>query len=602
MSCIGRQFKRLDGWLNRGRIVAAGLAVRRRRRQERQRQARCVGCFSPLRVHESSVVQTSHDTMRQPWVTAIRTLILLGSFLWLPLLRWPASAQAGAGDSSAYRQTVLGIQNKIETGNLDEARALIAEASRHFPHNGGLENLLGVVEIQQGHKEAARKAFAAAITDDPRLTGAYLNLSRMEMDAAATEGATRAEALRLCLKVLQLDPSNEEAHYDAATILFWKHEYRLSFEHLEKLSAPSRARIGAVALLCADAAALGPPARSEEAARALAANPELSEQDADTCLPTLRAAKRADLIEEIFVAAADHQPLSPDGVRILGLAQEGEGKFQLARATLEKAFAVNDQSVDILEDLARVAESANDNQGALGYLAHARDLEPGNAALAYEFGATCLRIGLFAEARKAMGEALRLNPDNPDYNLGMGTVVSFSSDPSQSLPYLTRYHTLRPKDPQGLLALGSASYRAKDYDTASQWLRRAVASDRTAAEAHFFLGRIARQEGRIDEAISELKKSLALQPDQADALAELGSISVQRRDFTQAATYLEQALHKDPDNYAANFALLQLYAQTGDSRREQQSRRFDEIKSMRDERERQMMRAIEIRPNQPIEH
>ena len=522
--------------------------------------------------------------------------MLLGSFLCLPFLRWPASVRASTGDSSS-KQTVLAIQKQIETGNLDEARALIAEATRHYPHNGGVENLLGVVEIQQGHNEAARKAFAAAIVDDPHLIGAYLNLSRMDMETAATQRAARAEALRLCLKVLQLDPSNEEAHYQAATVLFWNHEYRLSLEHLEKLSTQSRAKIGAEALLCGDAAALGPRAKIEQAAKALAANPDLTEQDADTCLSTLRAAKRADLIEEVFAAAANHQALSPEGLRILGLAQEGEGKLPEARATLEKAFAANDKSVDILEDLTRVAKTTGDDQGALGYLAHARDLQPTNAALAYEFGTICLRMGLFAEARKAIGDALRLDPDNPDFNLGMGTVVSFSADPSQSLPYLTRYLSLRPKDPQGVLALGAANYRAKDYDTASQWLRQAVANPRTAAEAHFYLGRIARQEGRVDEAVSELKQSLALEPSQADALAELGQISVQRHDFSQADTYLNQALHQDPDNYAANFGLLQLYARTGDARREQQSRRFDEIKTMRDERERQMMRAIEIRPN-----
>lgn len=523
--------------------------------------------------------------------------MLLCSFWCLQLLPLSASAEAGNGNSSAYDRTVLAIQKQIETGNLDAARALLAEAARHYSHNGGLENLLGVVEVQQGHNDAAHKAFAAAIADDPRLIGAYLNLSRMDMDAAANRRAARDEALRLSLRVLQLDPSNEEAQYQAATILFWNHEYRLSLEHLEKLSAISRARIGAQALECADLAALGPPARTEQAAKALAANPDLTEQDANMCLPALRGTKRADLIEEVFAAAANRQALSPEGLRILGLAQEGEAKFPEARATLEEAFAANDKSVDILEDLTRVAKAANDNQGALGYLAHARDLQPTNAWLAYEFGAICLRMGLFGEARKAMGEALRLDPANPDYNLGMGTVVSFSSDPSQSLPYLTRYHALRPKDPEGLLALGATSYRAKDYDTASQWLHQAVASPKTAAEAHFYLGRIARQEGRIDEAISELQQSLALQPEQADTLAELGQISVQRHDFSQAATYLDEALHLDSDNYAANFGLLELYARTGDVRREQQSRRFDEIKSMRDERERQMMRAIEIRPN-----
>jgi cytochrome c-type biogenesis protein CcmH/NrfG len=101
----------------------------------------------------------------------------------------------------------------------------------------------------------------------------------------------------------------------------------------------------------------------------------------------------------------------------------------------------------------------------------------------------------------------------------------------------------------------------------------------------------------MEEATAELKQSLALRPDQPDALAELGQIGVQARDFSQAAGYFEQALRADPDNYAANFGLLQLYARTGDSRRDRQSQCFDQIKNKKEERDRQMMRVIEIRPD-----
>ena len=79
--------------------------------------------------------------------------------------------------------------------------------------------------------------------------------------------------------------------------------------------------------------------------------------------------------------------------------------------------------------------------------------------------------------------------------------------------------------------------------------------------------------------------------------------NLQSRDFAQAATYFDQALRKDPDNYVANFGLLQLYARTGDARREQQSHRFEEIKNLKEEHDRQMMRNLEIRrddiPDQP---
>lgn len=517
--------------------------------------------------------------------------------LGLPALLLCLVPFAAAQNSAAYQQTLLSIQQQIEAGKLDEARNLIAAAERKYPHDGGLDNLLGVVEIQQNHTDEAGKDFSAAILHSPRLVSAYLNLSRLRMQTAATDPAARAEALRLSLKALALDSTSDEANYQAATILFWNKENRLSLEHLRKLSPQASAQIGAQALRCAGQAALGPHQAVNEAAAALTANPDLTEQDADTCLPALRAARRADLIEPLFAAAAAHQPLTTAGLRVLGLAQEAEGKLNPARATLESAFAADPKSALILEDLTRVAKAANDNAGALGYLAHARDLEPGNPALAYEFGVICVRMGLLAEARKAIAEALRLAPDEPIYNLGMGQVVSFSEDPSQALPYLKRYHDLHPRDPEGLLALGEANFRAKDFDTALVWLKQAVASPATASDAHLYLGRIEREQGHLEEAAAHLKQLLAVEPNQPEALAELGQISLQAHDNTQAESDFNRALRAEPDNYIANFGLLQLYARTGDPRRDQQSQRFDQIKNKKDERDMQMMRAIELRPD-----
>jgi two-component SAPR family response regulator len=72
---------------------------------------------------------------------------------------------------------------------------------------------------------------------------------------------------------------------------------------------------------------------------------------------------------------------------------------------------------------------------------------------------------------------------------------------------------------------------------------------------------------------------------------------VTARSYPEAQSYFERAIQLDRDNYGANFGLLQLYARTGDQRREQQSKRFDEIKDKKEEQDRDMMRVIEIRPD-----
>ncbi|HEX4320529.1 MAG TPA: tetratricopeptide repeat protein [Acidobacteriaceae bacterium] len=523
------------------------------------------------------------------WRSARRWVLLLA----VAGFAWSAVSAQQSGD--AYRQSVLAIQQQIDSGNLDGARSAITQAAKQYPDNGGLENLLGVVEVQQGHVSAARQAFSVAVHHDPRLVGAYLNLSRLDMETAAHDAAARAEALSMSEKVVRIEPANDEAHYQIATILAWEKSYARSLAELERLSLRAQGAIGAKAIACEDHAELGHREATDKTAHMLASDPDLSEEDADPCVFALRSAHRAALIVTLLSAAAERHPLSPAGLRTLGLAQEADGKLDQARATLEKAFAGDNTSAGILIDLTRVAKAAGDNQRALGYLAHARDLRPKDATLPYEFGVICLRMGLYAEARKAIGAALGLDPDNPDYNLGMGLVVSFSEDPAQAMPYLQKYHALRPQDPNGLLALGDAAFRAKDYGTAVVWLKQAVPHPATAAEAHYYLGRIARREGRVSEATSELKESLRLLPNQASVLAELGQIAVTQGNNSEASEYLERAIHLDPDNYGGNYGLLLLYARTNDPRREQQAKRFEDVKDKSDERDTEMMRSLEIR-------
>ncbi|MBS1803382.1 MAG: tetratricopeptide repeat protein [Acidobacteria bacterium] len=489
----------------------------------------------------------------------------------------------------------MSIQRQIEERDLDGALRLAEATYAKYPRNGGIENLIGVIEVQQGHKAEAIQSFSKAIEHAPRLVGAYLNLSRVEMETAATDPKMRMSALQHSIKAVQLDPANDEAHYNLANIYLWQKQYQSSLSQLERLSQAARKQVGAEALFCADHAWLGQRSLTETAVHELAANSDATEDDGYTCLPALKKARRADLIEELFGQVGSHGKLSAEGLRTLGLAMEANGKLKNARATLEKAFEGSDRSVVILQDLARVAEAAKDNEGALGYLAHARDISPNDPKLPYEFAAVCLRLNLFGEARKALEESVRLAPDDPDGNYALGLVVSFSADPSQALKYLKRYHELRPNDPDGLLALGRANYAAKDFETATKWLKQAALQPKTSADADLYLGRIARQEGRFQEAVSELNRSIALNAKQASAFSELGQISLLQRDFKKAEQEFDSALSLDPENYSANFGLLQLFARTSDPRREEQSKRFDAIKDKKEEQERQMMRAIEIR-------
>jgi tetratricopeptide (TPR) repeat protein len=302
------------------------------------------------------------------------------------------------------------------------------------------------------------------------------------------------------------------------------------------------------------------------------------------------------LIARLFENLAARGQASPDALHLLGLTYERLGRLDRAREALQKAAASNRPLAPLLVDLARVARAQKDLEGALGYLAHAREVEPQKAELHFLFGQVAVEMNLGAEAHLAFSRAVALEPENAEFNFAMGAVSAYRHDPTEAVPYFQKYLKLKPQDPRGPLALGAAYFRGKDYAAAREHLLAAARHKQTAAAARFYLGSIARQAGRLDEAERELNAALAANPQSADALAELGQCLLLRKDYAGAEKMLNRALALDPEHYAANFNLLTLYSRTADARLKAQEARFEDVKRRRAERAQDFLRQVEARP------
>lgn len=507
------------------------------------------------------------------------------------------TVQARAGQDTADKERrILAIQRQIEGGNLTEANRLLTEAATRFPSDPGLDNLHGVIAAQQGSYATAEKDFSDAVELAPKFTGAYLNLGRLYQETSNTDPGARHKALNVYQRLLAYEPSNAEALYQAAVLLLELGEYQHSLDHLLRLPSQTQASSQTLAILCADHAALGHEVATAEAAARLRASTDFSEVDAQQSLPGLVAGKRNDLIISLFEELQARRSLSGTSLRALGLAYERANKLTESRAALERYVAADNLSVASLLELARVAHKQRDYQGALGYLAHARELDPSNASLHYDFGLVCLDLNLVAEARNSFEKAVALAPENASYNYALGATSAFRQDPAEAVPYFQKYRKLRPDDPRGALALGGVYFRAKDYIAAAPLLKEAVAKPETAAQAHYYLGSIALQESRLEDAHRELALALKAQPSNADALAQMGDYYLLRRDYTDAETEIRRALQIDPDHYSANFYLLTLYTRTGDARRQAQAERFEALKTALADRAQELLRIVEVRP------
>lgn len=519
-----------------------------------------------------------------------------GRFLALSLAicGWTALGFGTPRASSA--EPLQEIQQLIQKGDLAQARMQLVQALTVSPDDPNALNLLGVVDAQEGKYRAAESDFQKAIAKAPHFTGAYLNLGRLYQENAGKDPGALKKAAGVYQQVLNIEPANLEAVYQSALLLWQLGSFKASLGRLSQLPAEAPNRPQALAVRCGDYAGLNELPQAENAADQLLKRPDLAQADVFTLVPSLLAQHHEELTVRLLEGLDQRGLASADTLEKLAALYEGLGKLDRARAALEKVAPLQNFPVPLLIKLARLAYKQGDHKGALGYLAHARDLEPNNAGVHFFFGLVCVEMNLVQEASTSLQKAVELNPGNPYYNYALGAVLMARQNVREAYPYLKKYCTLKPEDPRGRLALGAAYFYGHDAELALQELESVSKDPQTAASAHYFLGRLANQKGDFSGARKELEQAIKLHPQYDDAYAELGLLYMKQKQYAEAEESLQKALGMSPDNYTANLNLMILYQRTKDPRADAQAKRFEDIRKTRADREKEFLRTIEVRP------
>jgi tetratricopeptide (TPR) repeat protein len=493
--------------------------------------------------------------------------------------------------------TLQEIQQMIQAGELDGARTHLMEILSTTPDDPVALNLLGVVNAQEGQFRAAEHCYRKAIAAAPDFVGAYLNLGRLYQENERRDPRALKESLAAYESALKVDPSNLEANYQAAFVSWRAGLFQPSLDRLSHLPEAARQRPQALALICADHASMKNTRLAQEACDRLLQQPDLVEADVITVVPALLAQRQNDIVIRLLAGLDLRGLASPKTQHQLGLLYEQQGELNAARTTLEK-LTQNQGAVpaSLLNELARVAYKEKDLDSALGYLAHARELDPENPGIQFFFGMVCLEKGYLAEAYLSLRRAAEMNPENAYYNYAAGAVMMSRRDVREGYPYLKKYCQLKPGDPRGHLALGAAYFYGNDPDLALKEIKGVADSPETAAAAHYFLGRLANQQGRFSEAVRDLQEAIRVDPVFAEAYAELGFSLVKMKQDAEAEKDLRKALEINPQSYTANLSLMMLYERTKDPRTSEQVNRFNQIREVGEQREKEFLRTIEVRP------
>lgn len=519
-------------------------------------------------------------------------LLVIILFLVLELTATVSAWQVGESEDAQLRR----IQQLIQSGDLQTARSQLQQTLANLPNDARLYNLLGVIDAQEQDFAGAESNFLRAIHIAPHFTGAYLNLGRLYQEHAAVDPGARKKALDSYQKLLEFDPTHVEANYEAAWLSNRLGAFAVSERYLERLPAAAQERPQALALRCANLAAVGKVKEAKTSVQRLLTRGDLTEDDVLPLAATLMDRHADDLATQILEAIVQRGLASDRALQQLTDIYQAHGSYEKARETLEKAVQMGAPSAAILFRLAQLAYQSGDREGALGYLAHASDLEPGNAAVRFFFGMVCVELDLPQEARKSLEEAVRLEPSNASYNYALGAVLVQVNNPDEAVPYFRKYCALRIGDVRGRFALGVAYFYSYQLESARRELQSIADRPETRTGAQLFLGRTAIEEGNLAEAQEHLQQAIKASPSTPEAYAELGLVYIRRQEYVLAKETLSRALEVAPDDYLSNLRLLMLYQRTKDSMTVPQAQRVEQLRKAGEKKEQLLMRALEIRP------
>jgi tetratricopeptide (TPR) repeat protein len=454
-----------------------------------------------------------------------------------------------------------------------------------------------VVEAGDGRYSAAEQRFQEAVRITPRYTDAYLNLGRLYQASGGHDPKAATKALDAYQAILGYDAAHADARFQSAALLLSLGEFSRSLAELDRLAPADGDRPAALAVRLAAHAGQGERAQTDAAAEKLLARGGFDELDVRPTLGVLVDHGREDLAVRLLEDLRRRGHAASDDLQRLALLREKAGELVEARVRLEEAARDRPTAFRSCSTSPAWRTRSSDVQGALGYLGHARALEPGNARVHFLFGMACVELELGAEAYNSLQGGGPARPGRRRRQLRHGRGLPHRKDPSEALPYFRKYAELEPDEPRGALALGVAAFQVKDYATARARLGRPRPSRRPLPPQTTTWPAWLASEAEFEQALGFALRSVEANPSYADPWSELGLVYLRLGQPAKAAEALERCLKLDPDHYLGNLHLTMLYRRdAGIPREAAQRRRFDEIKARRAEEFADFLRPIEVRP------
>ena len=249
---------------------------------------------------------------------------------------------------------------------------------------------------------------------------------------------------------------------------------------------------------------------------------------------------QAEALLAQLLAAHPHEP---DGLQLLGLVRENQGRLAEAEQFFRQSLALRPSQPHVRVHLGRTLAQTGRHQDAIDVLEAAAQAEPDLFDAFVILAQVQFTMGDLAAAEKNYRSALWLQPKSQVALLGLAVLLNKTQRPAQAEPLLkaAARDTARPAAWQAKIArtLGlSLDLQGRAEEAIAAW-RQAVALDATNEEAHRELNALLYRMGRPDEFLSSYDETVRRLP--ASRAAERGALLLQKAGFLIDAERFEEA-------------------------------------------------------------
>ncbi|MYC69347.1 MAG: tetratricopeptide repeat protein [Gemmatimonadetes bacterium] len=250
--------------------------------------------------------------------------------------------------------------------------------------------------------------------------------------------------------------------------------------------------------------------------------------------------------------------------RHLGIVLYEQGRYEEALDAYRVAAAQLPDYDKIHVNLGMVLKELSRFEEAETYFRRAISLNPQTENTYHRLGNVLYEQGRYEEALEATHIAIKQAPNSSEIHTNLGAILKALGRFEEAETHFRRAIALDPQVGDAYLNLGTALYEQSRYEEALEATRIAVEQASVFSQAHTNLAEILSKLGRYDEAMNALAQAVALDPSSSQA-AELhfrmGQMARENGQFEAAAEHYMHTLKADPHHAEALHWLATLRAQ-----------------------------------------